>query len=752
MTSRLGPIRALALTAILAGCGGGSSSAPAARPKPATEGELDLAALARSIDPGEVPPLSAGAPPMLAQAFEASSGANYSPEQLATEATSVGGALTGSSGQIDLRRVLMLVYLADQIERRMSECKIDCLAAAERIYAIADVPWLADPEAFLGQLLALSALAGQEMPAEQAKPIFEYLQRAFARAPLRHRYIAARILRTAPASEAATETLRSLARRAARDGDYPQAVRLRKAVLARAPLGFSDLLDLSSACLLAEELDCAVEALGRARATSGAEPERVTSVERDMVATRRIRELASARGLDAALERAHLLVDVGRRQEATAALDRLAAANPRDARPLVGLARAWFSDAKVKLASDLVARARPLDHKDERFYELAVGLTFQRLMGLLTGGAPNEEAIVAAVVAHLPELRADVDQLARFKPGVGGVLQVVVGRLQEGAGLIGVKDVTERRKRLAALTAGAMDEALALHARMPAEPDVYRLIYMIARFAGRASGERAVALDIPPGVTGRDDLLLMKAGLLYSFAVSWTDKERVAAITRTLDQLSAAGSTGPLARSLRVDAKVLEARMLGRAERWSELADAYRTLLHEGSDEDRSRLANNVGVALWESGDKAGARGAWTEAVTAGDPHHVARLNLAATAETPDLAALDQIADGSDRVGVQVQAVHWKIARAGLKGAARKRALKRAQGLLASTTVGDAADGSSGVVLEESFNVGVGYSTRDRLLVQLYLGRSAFLLVPAPGAGKAARVTDASRARRSARP
>jgi tetratricopeptide (TPR) repeat protein len=751
MTSRPAPTGAFALLAILAGCGGSSRSAPtAASPPAAADGELDLAALARSIDPGEVPPLGEDAPPLLRQAFDASDGSSVPLDQLVSQAESVAGALIVNATGIDLGRVMTLVYMADQMEHRMSRCELDCLAAAERVYAAADVPWLADPDAFLGELLSLAALTRTEMAPEQAKPIFDYLQRAFTRAPLRHRFVAARILRSAPASPAATAALRTLARRAEREGDYRLAVQLRQTVVARAPLGFDDLADLAGSCILAERIPCVQEAMVRARASSGGHPEKLGSLERDLAATRRIIALAGAREEGAELERAHLLVDVGRRQQAIVLLDRLAAAHPRDARPLVGLARAWFADAKTTRSGELVARARPLEHKEERFYELAIGLTFQRLMGLFSGGSSDPDKVIASIVGALPQLQADVEELARFKPGVGGVLRVVVGRLKEGATLIGMTDATARRKLLTALTAGALDEALALHARMPGDADVYRLLYLVARFTARPGATRAAAIEVPPGVTGRDELLLMRAGLLYSFAVSWTDSTRIAEIDRTLEALSATGSSGPVARVLRADTLALEARMLGRAERWPDVATAYRALLEEAAPEERPRLQNNLGVALWESGDREGARAAWADALAAGEPHQVARLNQTATAEAADLAALDQIADGSDRVGVQVQALHWKIARAKLRGAARRRAMAQAARLLGSTTVSDASDGSTGVVLEESFNVGIGYSSRDRLLVQLSLGRAAFLLVPAPR--ERTRVTDASRTRRRSRP
>jgi hypothetical protein len=102
------------------------------------------------------------------------------------------------------------------------------------------------------------------------------------------------------------------------------------------------------------------------------------------------------------------------------------------------------------------------------------------------------------------------------------------------------------------------------------------------------------------------------------------------------------------------------------------------------------------------------------------------------TAETPDLKLLDRIADASDGIGVRVQALRWKVPLGRLTGAPRRAALRRAQEALAEGLVDETTDGSTGVVLEESFNVGVGYSSRSRLVVELDLGHKTSLIVPAP--------------------
>jgi tetratricopeptide (TPR) repeat protein len=690
-----------------------------------------MAALARSIDPGDVAALSSTPPPVLVEAFKDAGGEGLTEEQLASQVAAVALSMTRNTTltEQDLGRVLALAYLGGLLERRLDGCDVACLARAEQAYAALDIPWLAEPDAFMGQLLALSSLMQRNVPEEQGRAVLDYMRGIFRSAPLRHRHVAVQILRRAPRSEAATATLRNLALRAERDGDYRLAVQLREAVLERTPPTFADLAQLAGACILAERLPCAERAIERARAARDPDPARIAGLETQLQSSHRIVRLARARGFEQRLARAHLLVDVGRRRDATTEFDALRASHPRDARPVVGRARTWFDETMSSKASDLVTGARELEHKDRYFYELAVGLSFQRLMGMVSS---SSEQIAKGVIEYLPALRGDVDGLARFVPGVGGVLQIVVARLQEGVALLELDDPAERRRRLSAITRAAMGDAVALRERHPREPDVYRLIFLAARFGSPARDYAAASTAIPAGVDQRDDLLLMQAGLLYSLAISWRDGGRVADIARALDALSPEAAAGQPARMLRADTMVLEARLLGRAALWPKIAAAYRELAPAAAQEDRARIQNNLGVALWETGDRDGARAAWAEAITGGEAHGVAQLNSTVSSEKADVDLLDRIADNSDRIGVRAQALRWKVARARLKGAARRTALERVAEILGSSSVDDAADGSAGVVLEESFNVGVGYSSRDRLVVNLYLGRAASLLLPAP--------------------
>ena len=740
--NRSRPILAiLALLALSLACGHG----PAGPSAPASAGEgaaasdqaaIDLAALARQIDPGQVPPLSSGVPPFLAEIFAQGNGSQFTSEQLAAEASQMADRLTNLHDLSDLNiaQLLTMVYLADQIERRLDHCDLVCLAAAERVYAALDIPWMADPEAFMAEILAMAGQMQTDMPKDQVDAMFAFLRSVFASAARRHRSVAVRILRKAPDSEAATDTLRHLAGAAERGRDYAQAVRLRRAVVARppSPTKFSDLADLTYSCHLAERLPCAEDALRRARAAADVDASRVTSLERDLAGSRRIVALAGTRGYAERLERADVMVDVGRSEDAAVLFDALIAEKPRDARPLVGKARGWFAQGKPGKAIEMVNKARGLDGRDKAFYELAVGLTFQHLMGMMPKSKSSEEKLLASVLGYLPQLRSDVDGLARLEPGIGAVLRIVVNRLQEVAALIPITDPVVRRRRLVALSRSALDEAMALRQRMPSEPYVYRLIFLAARFGARRGEWAASTIDVPAGVPERDELVVMKAGLLYSQSVAWSDGRHLGDITRALDSLSPEGAKQDPPRQLRADVLALEARLLNKARRWPEAVTAYRTLVAGAAEDDKGRLPNNLGVALWESGDRDGARAAWADSIARGETHQAALLNQLVTADAPDVAQLDPIAAGSDRIGVQAQALHWKVHLAHLGGKQRRAALDKIAELLRGDFIDDAADGGTGVVLEESFNIGVGYSTTDHLIVQLALGRMASLIVPAP--------------------
>lgn len=733
-------LAAVLLVALWIGCGASSPAArhPADRP-------LDLAKLADAIDPGPQPPLTSAMPPWLREMFGA--GLDVSEIDTATLADLVSQrlqsiAVDGKISESNLLGLLTAIYALGEVGGKET-CELACLGAIEKAYAALDVPMMAADDGFMAQLLdlAVKAIASQGEDPRQLQDIIGFVRAVATAAPAHQRRAAARILRLAPDSDEATTSLRHLADQDDRAGDTTRALQLRMMVAARVqPLGYDDAIEVVRACVHALRSDCARS--WHARATTLADkPEQHGSLDHQAKNLGRMDRIAAIgptpKTLELALERAHLLIEIGRSSAAAEELARLREAHPADARPVVGLVRASFEKLFMsRRAMELLAEARPLANHDQAFYELALGMFFMRFMQeILPEFLRDPDGAPGKIAGFLPELRADVDGLAQFIPARAAVLAVVIDQARKALPLANVPEA-DREARFAELTRGAMVEARALRAKFPDEPDTHRLAMLLARFGGTTRGDYTVIRDpIPPAMTDAADVAIMRAGLQVSLLVAWNTPGELAALRASIGALVDLPAKQARIDDLRTDVAALDVVIGGKAGGWPAAEAAYRERLAGVTGQARGRLLNNLGVALWRQGRAADASAAWAEAVSVHDPVAVAALNLRAT-ETIDegtLDALQAIATSADRASTRAQAIRWHASRAGLTGDALAKAKAEAKDALAdSAMMGITVTGDQGIILDETFSFGLGYSSAKGLVTNFELSSDVWLVLPAP--------------------
>ncbi|HUS63642.1 MAG TPA: hypothetical protein VMZ28_03825 [Kofleriaceae bacterium] len=726
----------LVLLVTLAACPRGGGRAPAA----AEDAPVELAALAAELDPGEVAPLLEGVPSMLTGMLP--TGVEGAPPVLdelrrRLDELPAEGTPSSDDGVKQLIRLLLSVSPAD--ERAAATCDVACLGVLERFYAVLDVPPLADTTGLLATIIDTIARAASP---DHGAELTAYLRGVFRRAHLRHRYVAVRLLRRAPGSPEALAALRTLARHADRDDQRDLARRLWSTVVARAPAADRprDEVELARTCYRALRLACGDRHLAAARAAAGAHDAALATALRDIepmpARARAAARLQPSRRLEDRLRLGHALVDLGSKPEAVAVFRELAAQHPRDARPLVGEARARFDLDFDGPTAKLLARASRLEHRDLGYYEMAIGTAFTRLLPVIQRLALDpdvpEDEVLRRFAAIAAPLRAETSGLERFDPARAAVIAVMLDGVGAFMAVPRDGDPAARTAALRREVTRLVAAAGAVRRAHPREPAAHRLALMLTRFEASATPEVEAILfaPIPDGVPERIGLLETRAAALATFVVS---RDHAAWLPRFIE-LAAALPDGPGAswegRNLRADAAALAATASKRG--WREVEATYRALLAAAPDAaERARLHNNIGVALFHQGAVDDARAQWLEAMGRNPELQVADINQAAAgaAEPVLLERLADLTDSGARSGVQFQAAAWRrhLARSASPSLAD---LRRD---IFTDEWGAASDGGQGVILDESFQVSLGYSTTAGLTLAFPIQCRTWLVLPAPG-------------------
>jgi hypothetical protein len=385
---------------------------------------------------------------------------------------------------------------------------------------------------------------------------------------------------------------------------------------------------------------------------------------------------------------------------------------------------------------EYIERARHLDNRDHRFYELAIGTAFTKVFPILQELAANpemtEDQIVAKLAVPLTPLRADIDGLARFSPARAAVLKVLV----DGA----VELVTARRQGDTAMRSAvqrAWRAALDVRRRHPGEPDAYHLVFVLTGLgpAPTADLEAAVRVDVPSTLPTRDAVLLARAIVYQRLVVDRGLIDHAGTLAQMVAAIPAPRSDGWEARNLRADAVAISA--VAGAGPWDAVADAYRQLLAAAPDDaERARIENNIGVALERAGKPSEAAAAWDRAMRLGPAYPVPDLNHAATSggSTYALEKLTSLADSAELSGIGFQAAAWRRHFGLARGEKDQKTIAqlRADSFDRSLDM-VAADGGLGFITAGSFKVSFGYHSTKQLVIELATESRTWLCLPAPG-------------------
>ena len=738
----------LAATSAIWGCRPKSPDAPEVPvAAPAPRG-LTLQEIADRIDPGAQAPLTEQLPPWMFALIGLDADPQASGKALldlsATEQADVdaqveAGVTDHTSMVSASRSVARSVVLAEQAMAR-GAADADVLARLERAYAAVDVPMLASDRSTFGKILLLFAeAAAGDGPKDNAQlqELAGVVQGAMRAAGPLHRRTVAQLLRTAPDHEAVPTALLAAAM-AQRGGDADWPIRAAKLAVERrgASATAQQQLDLASVCFAGLDVACGDDALSIATSMEGTDAADLADVDQQAALARRIVELVDASTIDGRLERARALLKLGRHAAAKAEFETLRVDFPMDARPVGGLAHhAVETEFDFSGANRIIDAQDGLTHGDAAYYELAIGTRAMAALSTLvpTLAADGGTDLTRRLEPLLHRMRVDIDAYAALGNTDGRYLGWV---FDIGAELLAQydKEGSVSLLRVRSLS----DRAEKLQSEIPDNPHAYRMLMSVALFEADKSRAAALAKTAVPDGPDHAALMVRRARALADLAVTWSDPSLARQARDVARKIDVAAS--PEAAELFADAALVQA-LLGGAGAWGPIAEAYDALLGENLTPEDARTLNNLGFAVLKNDGLPVAQQAWEASAQLSEDHgDVAKLNVLVSktpaGDSAALAAMSVLAAETEVAGVRVTALAWVLAWS--KGKARRRDAKAALDAAIEAAKKDGArpaapDPYSGLVLEGSFNAGLGYAIKTGLKIEMDgSGRPWAILAPQP--------------------
>lgn len=730
-------------------------TAPAVR-RPAAP-DPELLAVADAVDPGPQAPLLSALPENLRGMLEASLGA--APDgTLATreirEALMNWDKLGGNFEQLPMRLLVLgrgLVLAERAVAAGNSDAEL--LLALTRAYALLDSPFFATQQGMFQQLMGVAAQMAQ---ASGVKPgeldvaaLVPVLKDMFARAAPLHRRTAAEFLRKHGAHPEAARVLGRLADDALRREDYGQALAWRKMALGRlgSKATASEQLELARTCYRGFDLACGDAALARGRAFAG-DPKATAEHDKRVAWTvktgeqaKRARALEGEAGLDAAIERGHLLIQLERSADALALFDRLRASHPQDARPYGGLAKlAVQRSGDFKGAAEQVELGKALANKDREYYEVAlgtVGVNFlYEALPQIAGGNKSVDGLATRMLA---DLRSHAAGFRRFDAPRAAVVELIVEAVQAALPAM-LKGETDAALQLLRTLPTRVEP---LRTQYPDSPDVRRLVELAAHF--QPDAERALAwMSAPLSPTLAKDPALQRSRVSgwLDVALTWERADQLPALAQAIEALEEVEGDHLRAR---LAAVMLTLKFNAQSDRAAgeQAAGLFAGLVGEGTAEQRGAAKNNLGVLRVALGDPQKGIELLSEAAGVEESAKPAILNLAAVVLTLEGAQRAELADGfaivardGKTAALRLQAAAWKHTQAerGMGDVEQTRAefLAALASERKSEFRGTTPLGRWGVISSGSFQVSFFYSTTQGFQIRNEVGSTLWLVFPAP--------------------
>ena len=697
-------------------------TACAGRP-PGSVSRDDLVALADEIDPGVLSPLPA--PAFLETVMGESSERFVEATARALEREDLESLI-----QSDIANMVALFVGGLALDRRLdrNECDTSCLVLLERLYGILDTSWISDQRGFLASMLGmLRQAAASDDP--MATELLEYAHSIGQQAPARYRHVAARLLRDPPSHAVAARILEHLAASAKTEENFVLARRLITLQLAelehepsRAPMRVW--LELAASCYRVYELPCGDDAILRAQAIaatpSAEEREQTASVTSLRTLAAQLQEHLPSQDIESELSRAELLRSLGRNRDARAIYERLRTDLPGDARPHTGLALLEWSRTRFTEAHAHIERSRGLENRDRTYFELGLAGAWLQVFPLIIAHlSGSTEDVMEGVLPGLPVIREMAQGLTAFDPGRSFV-QLHIVDLAEAA-LSADTESASGAQALHETINHALRRLWAGRERFSMEPDVYRASYTISvSCSDRALVMDIVSTDVPDAIARRDEVLSLRDKARYRAAVTFADLS-----------LLPSGVEAPL---FRADIAMVRARLSGDRADWRVALGAAEQVLGEAEQDDRSRILNNIGVALSALGRQDEALARFEQSIDAMPNRYVPDLNRLVAKPLTDtaIASLEDLIDLAETGSVPFHADGWLASRASLTTGERCARQRNAEErFIAGDFIESMAVQRVGA-LGGSFQFQVGYSMNDRLVTNFDILTDTWFLIPAP--------------------
>lgn len=698
-----------------------------------------LADLADRIDPGPTKGLLHGIPPEVSKDRGIDTGA--SDAELVLSLLKRWRAMPESAATHE--RIVQLIELGlvtAALDRGDPDRLKDpqAIAVLAQVYGTFDVPALFDPKGLFGSMIGVVAGVLARPPdqpsadAERTAAVLQWLSAALARLPALHRRMAARLMREAPDHPNLPDVIDRLAQvTSAKDPDLALALR-RASMAKRGRFATSEHhREMAIACYVNLDLVCGDASYATAKSSAGgpADVAKVTTAvqpERDRA--ERILELAKSTNVDEQIERAKLLLELGRREDALAAYLAIRKSHPKDARAVVGVIDANLRETlDFKAAFETLDRAgRDLDHRDIRYLEASVGIRSMQVAYVVLPQAASGglEGILATVLPVLVPIREDVAALAKLGNDKAIVLAFLLDLGDELLPAVRAGDNAAMMK----VARGLLPRAVELRRKLPESRYAFDVVLAGAQFS--TDGKAALAAVADPPKTDDAKLAMRAAMTRVAIAVTFGETRELAAVQEQIDAWPAAFGESTRSRALaRVD--MVSWRSTGDATARDRALARYETILAPGTQASDVDDLCNFAILLLDAGRKDDAKMVLDRALQLDGDAELVKVHRAALAEPVDLATLEALVASSE-AQIGLAAVATLVASDKRPGArkkwiAKRKAMEKEPGLR-GRTLPDA----NGTGVGSALNVGVGYSTTKGLELDLDAGPTPRIFVRPP--------------------
>lgn len=742
-------VAATALLSAAAACTSSTLSKPPARPVAAA---FDPVAFSAKLHQGAVPPPVLASLTWLPKAEGTVDNATL--RKQADRIMQLFALLPSqiSAGQIEgatMRELAAILpaFVAAENSIDAASCDEDCLDVLNTFYTAVDQQGLRQG-GFVRLVQSILGLTSSGNDDGQLGILFREVIAAMERAAPRHRYTAARLIAMTHDRARLVRVLKGI-NYPLRDAEEFElaAIAANEAIRDVEPskLERSDIVTLGGSCYDALQLVCGDWALAQTNFKLHPSWDELDTnaarmaLEEKRDAAKRVLEAQAATDVESVLATAKAELVLSRISAARTRLQQVSEAHPNEARAWSRLAE-WesnYGDGDSAKIAALLDKAQRGVGQDANHYGFMFMQYYQRNINTVLRPYMQDPAhSIDLVKGAIRDLRAILEGWAKLEPR-GTMFLRTINALEPHLATLGAQGDTLVPELFALVKE--------LYAKYPNDIDVTIGAGFAARFelgtpwaskflveqAALHAGEAGLRLDLQTSTT------LITAALLERNPAAVTAVlQRLATLRRSATTL-AMRKERAIIDDLTLLVQLAQARMANpktgiSPALWTAARDSYQKAASDETDGDvAAHLWNNAAVALWAAGDHKAALEAWAQIKLKGDETDAklaVRYNIAVA--TNDQAALANVA------GSEISSdFNWAVARAAARRLNRgpsktpvPTALAGARRVGATTRN---LDGDLGLLSENAFQIGLGYSTRQGLNAPLTLSMTGWLLIDA---------------------